>query len=169
MILILYCTLLFCIFSEYFLILASLIPHSVLIMQVPSWPARVLWTKRCIRHGCCSEEILSSEWYINTSQQIWWHLFHFIKNKTHIGVKYKTRYLLYEPGVKLPNIMHIKPAYLLIHYSMKKLFSNFVDLSSSCQAPKRNLNISSNKHTSTDSTIIIGIPEKQDDCIYSVF
>ena len=91
------------------------------------------------------------------------------KNKNHIWIQHKTRYLLYEPSVKLPDIMHVKPTYLLPHYSVKKLFSDFIYLSSSCHAPERNLNVSSDKHTSTDCRVVIGIPGKQQKyCIYSV-
>ena len=57
--------------------------------------------------------------------------------------------------------MHVKPANLLSHDSMKKLFSNFEYLSSCCQAPEWNLDVSSHQHASTDPTVIIGIPAKQ--------
>lgn len=87
--------------------------------------------------------------------------FTLMRIKNHAWVQHKGRYLLCEPSVKFPNIMHVKPAYLLPHYSMKKLFSYFKYLSSSCQAPEWNLNVSSDKHTSTNSSVIIGIPEKQ--------
>lgn len=91
-----------------------------------------------------------------------WHLFYLNKNQNHVRVQHKTRHLLCEPSVQLPNIMHVKPAYLLSHDSVKKLFPNFKYLSSSCQAPEGNLNVSSDKHTSSDSTVVIGIPEKQE-------
>ena len=66
--------------------------------------------------------------------------------------------------------MHVKPSYLLFHDGMKKLFSDSVYLSSSGQTPERDLDVSGNKHARTNSRVIVGVPEKQQEsCTHATF
>lgn len=123
---------------------------------------RNLVSELLLRDGHCLQGLPPDRFYDLTSI--------LKEEEAHVRVQHTPRYLLCEAGVKFSNVMHVKPAYLLFHDGMKKLFSDSVYLSSSGQTPERDLDVSGNKHASANSRVIVGVPEKQQEsCTHATF